>query len=82
MTLSLSGNVRDGVDRRLGILSVNAQETVASKTVAQINFRLDNKDLFSKSVSTDLCILVLYGIMISFRMFQVIILFSLSRILS
>lgn len=62
LTLSLTGNVRAGVNRHLGTLSVQAEETVASKTVAEINFRcvnLDNKDLFSKSVCTNLCILVL-----------------------
>ncbi|KAG7591165.1 C2 domain [Arabidopsis thaliana x Arabidopsis arenosa] len=52
VTLTLTGNVRAGVNRNLGTLSVQAEETVASKTVAEINFRcvnLDNKDLFSKS---------------------------------
>ncbi|VYS45458.1 unnamed protein product [Arabidopsis thaliana] len=52
LTLTLTGNVRAGVNRNLGTLSIQAEETVASKTVAEINFRcvnLDNKDLFSKS---------------------------------
>ncbi|CAL9214222.1 unnamed protein product [Arabidopsis halleri] len=52
VTLTLTGKVRAGVNRNLGTLSVQAEETVASKTVAEINFRcvnLDNKDLFSKS---------------------------------
>lgn len=77
VTLTLTGNVRAGVNRNLGTLSVQAEETVASKTVAEINFRcvnLDNKDLFSKSVRTNLCILVLLGnnIKISCRSFNLL----------
>jgi len=77
LTLTLTGNVRAGVNRNLGTLSIQAEETVASKTVAEINFRcvnLDNKDLFSKSVRTNLCILVLLGnnIMISCRSFNLL----------
>ncbi|KAL1192954.1 Protein BONZAI 3 [Cardamine amara subsp. amara] len=52
VTLNLTGNFGAGVNRHLGILSVQAEETVASKTVVEINFRcvnLDNKDMFSKS---------------------------------
>ncbi|CAH2038528.1 unnamed protein product [Thlaspi arvense] len=52
VTLNLAGNFGAGVTRKLGTLSVQAEETVASKTVVEMNFRcvnLDNKDLFSKS---------------------------------
>lgn len=54
MTLNLQGNFGAGVSRKLGTLSVQAEETIASKTVVEMNLRsvnLDNKDLFSKSVS-------------------------------
>lgn len=64
VTLSLTGNFGAGVSRRLGTLSVQAEETIASKTVVEINFRcvnLDNKDLFSKSVRANLCNLFLFG---------------------
>lgn len=72
VTLNLTGNFGTGVSRRLGTLCVQAEETVASKTVVEMNFRcvnLDNKDLFSKSVRANLYILVLFnnGIKISFR---------------
>lgn len=52
MTLNLHGDFGAGVSRKLGTLSVQAEETVASKTVVEMNLRsvnLDNKDLFSKS---------------------------------
>uniref|UniRef100_A0A1J3FL71 Protein BONZAI 3 n=1 Tax=Noccaea caerulescens TaxID=107243 RepID=A0A1J3FL71_NOCCA len=52
VTLNLTGNFGAGVSRRLGTLSVQAEETTASKTVVEMNLRcvnLDNKDLFSKS---------------------------------
>ncbi|KAJ4895498.1 Protein BONZAI 3 [Raphanus sativus] len=52
MTLNLQGNFGAGVIRKLGTLSVQAEETIASKTVVEMNLRsvnLDNKDLFSKS---------------------------------
>ncbi|KAH0866550.1 hypothetical protein HID58_083761 [Brassica napus] len=52
MTLNLHGNFGAGVSRKLGTLSVQAEETIASKTVVEMNLRsvnLDNKDLFSKS---------------------------------
>ncbi|KAJ0250682.1 Protein BONZAI 3 [Hirschfeldia incana] len=53
MTLNLHGNVGPaGVSRKLGTLSIQAEETIASKTVVEMNLRsvhLDNKDLFSKS---------------------------------
>ncbi|KAL0884636.1 hypothetical protein Bca101_008617 [Brassica carinata] len=52
MTLNLHGNVGAGVSRKLGTLSLQAEETIASKTVVEMNLRavnLDNKDLFSKS---------------------------------
>ncbi|VVA90554.1 unnamed protein product [Arabis nemorensis] len=52
VTLHLTGNFGAGVNRRLGTLLVQAEETIASKTVVEMNFRcinLDNKDLFSKS---------------------------------
>lgn len=89
VTLNLTGNFGAGVSRRLGTLSVQAEETTASKTVVEMNLRcvnLDNKDLFSKSVRANLCILVLfdkrYENVIS-KEFQVLILcLSFSRILS
>lgn len=59
MTLNLQGNFGAGVSRKLGTLSVQAEETIASKTVVEMNLRsvnLDNKDLFSKSVSENLYI--------------------------
>lgn len=52
MTLNLHGDFGAGVSRKLGTLSLQAEETVASKTVVEMNLRsvnLDNKDLFSKS---------------------------------
>ncbi|CAN8294909.1 unnamed protein product [Cochlearia groenlandica] len=52
MTLNLAGKVGPGASRQLGTLSVQAEETTASKTVVEMDFRcinLDNKDLFSKS---------------------------------
>ncbi|CAH8384012.1 unnamed protein product [Eruca vesicaria subsp. sativa] len=52
MTINLHGNVGAGVTRKLGTLSLQAEETIASKTVVEMNLRsvnLDNKDLFSKS---------------------------------
>lgn len=64
VTLNLTGNFGAGVNRRLGTLLVQAEETIASKTVVEMNFRcinLDNKDLFSKSVRANLCILVLFS---------------------
>lgn len=57
MTLNLHGDFGAGVSRKLGTLSLQAEETVASKTVVEMNLRsvnLDNKDLFSKSVSANL----------------------------
>lgn len=60
MTLNLHGNNVAGVIRKLGALSIQAEETIASKTVVEMNLRsvnLDNKDLFSKSVSANLNIL-------------------------
>lgn len=41
--------------RNLGTITVHAEETIASRNAVEIAFRcshLDNKDLFSKSVST------------------------------
>ncbi|CAN8311706.1 unnamed protein product [Cochlearia groenlandica] len=52
VTLNLNGNFGASVTRKLGTISVQAEETTASKTVVDMTFRcvnLDNKDLFSKS---------------------------------
>lgn len=51
--LTLKLQSRPGGIRNLGTLTVHAEEPVASRTVVEITFRcsrLDNKDLFSKSV--------------------------------
>ena len=53
-TLTLNLHNRDGRGlKSLGTLTVQAEETVASRNAVEMTFRchhLDNKDLFSKSV--------------------------------
>lgn len=53
LTLKLQGKRESVVQRNLGTVTIHAEETVASRNVVQISFRcsrLDNKDVFSKSV--------------------------------
>nr|XP_017184539.1 protein BONZAI 3-like isoform X2 [Malus domestica] len=54
LTLTLKGKNGLGGLRNFGTLTVHAEETIASRSAVEIKFRcahLDNKDLFSKSVS-------------------------------
>lgn len=54
LTLKLERNSERSVQRNLGTITILAEETVASRSAAEIIFRcshLDNKDIFSKSVS-------------------------------
>lgn len=78
---SLTLNLRERNEHRgmknLGTFTVNAEETMASRTVVELVFRcsdLDNKDLFSKSVCTFLqavwlrsyCVQLMHKILPSF----------------
>ncbi|WRX24772.1 C2 domain - like 10 [Theobroma cacao] len=52
LTLNLQSKHGHGGSRNLGMLTVHAEETVASRTIVEMVLRcsqLDNKDLFSKS---------------------------------
>lgn len=52
LTLKLQSYKEDHVRRNLGIITILAEETVASRSAVEIIFRcsrLDNKDIFSKS---------------------------------
>jgi hypothetical protein len=53
LTLRLQSNRENHVRRNLGTITIHAEETVASRSAVEIIFRcsrLDNKDIFSKSV--------------------------------
>lgn len=53
LTLKLQSKRENIVQRNLGSVTIHAEETVASRNVVKISFRcsrLDNKDVFSKSV--------------------------------
>jgi hypothetical protein len=55
-SLSLKLQSKNGINaqKNLGTITIRAEETVASRSVVEIIFRcsnLDNKDIFSKSVS-------------------------------
>lgn len=54
LTLKLQSDKEDHVRRNLGIITIHAEETVASRSAVEIIFRcshLDNKDILSKSVN-------------------------------
>ena len=53
LTLRLQNKSGNGGSRNLGAITVHAEETVASRSVVEMVLRcsrLDNKDVFSKSV--------------------------------
>ncbi|XP_065852861.1 protein BONZAI 3 [Euphorbia lathyris] len=52
LTLNLQNRNRNGLSRNLGTLTINAEETVASRSAIELTFRcssLENKDLLSLS---------------------------------
>jgi hypothetical protein len=54
LSLKLQSKNGNNSQKNLGTITIRAEETVASRSVVEIIFRcsnLDNKDIFSKSVS-------------------------------
>jgi hypothetical protein len=54
LSLKLQSKNGNNGQKNLGTVTIRAEETVASRSVVEIIFRcsnLDNKDIFSKSVS-------------------------------
>jgi len=53
LTLKLQSNRENHARRNLGTITIHAEETITSRSAVEIIFccsRLDNKDIFSKSV--------------------------------